>query len=36
MLEMPTRWWEPGGEDAPDVVLPEDEWIPENEELPFE
>ena len=34
-MDMPNRWWEPGGEDAPDI-LPEEDWIPEDEELPFE
>lgn len=33
--EWPNRWWEPGAEDAP-KVLPEDQWLPDNEELPFE
>jgi len=35
MNEMPSRWWEPGAEDAP-KVLPKEQWIPEDEELPFE
>lgn len=34
-MEWPVRWWEPGAEEAPSV-LPEEEWIPEDEELPFE
>ena len=34
-IEMPSRWWEPGAEDAPQV-LPEDEWLDDNIELPFE
>ena len=33
--EWPNRWWEPGAEDVP-KVLPEDQWLPDNEELPFE
>lgn len=33
--EWPNRWWEPGAEDAPEV-LPEDQWLPDGEELPFE
>ena len=32
----PTIWWLPGGEDAEEFELPEDQWIPEDEELPFE
>lgn len=31
----PQRWWEPGAEDAPEV-LPKDQWLPDDEELPFE
>ena len=34
MLEMPNRWWEPGAEDMPEC-LPEEEWLPDDEELPF-
>ena len=34
-MDMPSRWWEPGCEDAPDI-LPEEDWISEDEELPFE
>lgn len=34
-IEMPSLWWEPGAEDAPNI-LPEEEWIPEDVELPFE
>lgn len=30
--DWPQRWWEP---DAP-KVLPEDQWLPDDEELPFE
>lgn len=33
--EWPSRWWEPGCEDAP-KELPQDQWLPEDEELPFE
>lgn len=33
--EWPARWWEPGAEDAPEM-LPEDQWLPDDEELPFE
>ena len=33
--EWPSRWWEPGAEDAPEV-LPEDQWVNiEPEDLPF-
>ena len=31
---LPSRFWEPGSEEEPQV-LPEEEWLPE-EELPFE
>lgn len=33
--EWPSRWWEPGAEDAADNILPESEWLPEDLELPF-
>lgn len=33
--EMPSRYWEPGSEDGPGV-LPEEQWIPDSVELPFE
>lgn len=33
--EWPNRWWEPGCEDAP-KELPEEQWLPDDKELPFE
>lgn len=33
---LPSRYWEPGAEDANENILPENEWIPEDEELPFQ
>lgn len=32
--DWPNRYWEPGAEDAP-RVLPEEQWIPDDVELPF-
>ena len=35
MKDWPSRWWEPGCEDAPEA-LPEEEWLDvEPEDLPF-
>lgn len=31
----PQRWWEPGAEDAPKDA-PKDQWLSDDEELPFE
>lgn len=33
-MGLPTRWWEPGSEDGPGV-LPEDQWISDDMEIPF-
>ena len=33
--EVPNIWWEPSWEDC-DNILPEDQWIDEDEELPFD
>lgn len=33
-MEFPARWWEPGSEDGPGV-LPEDQWISDDVEIPF-
>lgn len=33
--ELPSRYWEPGAEEEP-RELPEDQWIPDDVELPFE
>lgn len=34
--ELPSRYWEGEPVDEDELVLPEDEWIPDDIELPFE
>ena len=33
--EWPSRWWEPGAEDMPEM-LPKEQWVPDDWEIPFE